>query len=83
VAAADRPEVVALLDRFLAGTAKPEDLHLAADIFPAALLPMFAKLVKPAPDERLIAGKPSDPIRIPPKRKRAVAAPCQIPLRRT
>jgi hypothetical protein len=38
VAAADRPEVVALLDRFLAGTATPADLRLAADIFPAKLL---------------------------------------------
>jgi hypothetical protein len=41
VAAADRPEVVALLDRFLAGKATPVDLRLAADIYPAALLPML------------------------------------------
>jgi hypothetical protein len=31
LAAADRPEVVALLDRFLAGKATPVDARLAAD----------------------------------------------------
>jgi hypothetical protein len=42
VSEADRPEVVALLDRFIAGKASPIDLRLAADYFSAKMMPVFA-----------------------------------------